>query len=101
MITYIKKPSGKASGIAVTRPDAEFSDGKSTAKKQRHWDRLRAIGVMAILALGLILSVLSDYLFFMELLVATAIIGMVMLLKVIRHPAIIISREDCGRAHLN
>lgn len=101
MTTYIKKSREKASGIAVTRPDAEFSDGKSTAKKQRQWDRLRAIGVMAIPGLGLLVSVLSNYLFFKELLMATAIIGMVMLLKVIRHPAIIIAREDRNRAFLN
>lgn len=101
MTTYIKKPTEVASEVTGASHLDSYSGLRIPAKQGRHWATYRIIGVMAIPGLGLVLSVLSDYLFFKELLLATAIIGMAMLLKTARHPAILISKEDCGRAHLN
>ena len=62
---------------------------------------LRTIIVTLIFGLWVALSVKCDFLFFRELLLTGSIIGLAALLKAIRHPAIIITRENNDQAHLN
>lgn len=101
MTTDIKKSVEVKEPIAGSQFGTAFYEVKNPAKQRWNLAKFRAAIVVSMLGIGLILSALSNYLFFKELLVATAIIGMVVLLKTARHPAIIISGNDDDRAHLN
>lgn len=69
------------------------------AKQPRIWAKPSVVSVLSILGIGLAFSVNSDFLFFRELLVASAIFGMGMLLKTVQRPTITIFRADSDRMH--
>lgn len=98
MTTDIKK---SVEGVEAVAGAHSFHDVKIPAKQRWNWTTFRAVVVVSMLGIGLALSAFTNYLFFKELLVATAIIGMAVLVKAARHPAIIIGRNDDDRAHLN
>ncbi len=100
MTTYIKKSIDGSRRVAEEKNSIQ-SIPHLKAKPRSNGAAIRAIGVLAILGTALGLSAKTDYLFFKELTVACSIIGLAMLLKTIRHPAIVISSKDQGRVHLN
>ena len=101
MTTDNKKSVKGAEAVAGARLSTSFHEVKIPARQRWNRATLRTTVVVSMLGIGLALSVFNNYLFFKELLVATAITGMAMLLKTARHPAIIISKDDDDRAHLN
>ncbi len=101
MAVHIKKSIDRSGVAAIQKSNTLNSMPHPKTKLRREWDTLREFGILTMLAVALSLSVKSDYLFFKEMLVACSIIGMIMALKTLRHPAIIISNGDNDRAHLN
>lgn len=101
MTTDIEKSMEGAEAVAGAQLGNSFRDVKISARQRWNRATLRAVVVASMLGIGLALSAFSNYLFFKELLVATAIIGMAMLVQAARHPAIIIARDNDDRAHLN
>ncbi len=101
MTTYIKKSKEELSEVAGTAFATSFFGTENPAKPSWCSTYLKSFVLASILLLGLVLSVISDYLFFREMLLSTGIIGMTMFLKAVQHPTIIVSRDDRNRAHLN
>jgi hypothetical protein len=87
MTSQVNEPIVEQRGVLVGKPANLPLFYKAATKPQQEQSKSKAIGIAAILAMALYLSAQSNLLFFKELSIACAIIGLALLTKILGRPA--------------
>lgn len=93
MTTNIKNAMAGQKRIASERPREIGPSNYPKPSRRSSGAKQGAIGVLAFFGPALGLSASCDYLFFKELLLACAIVGMTILLSSANHPSILIIKK--------